>query len=54
MFQARFDSSPTWSTRVAETEPEVEQGRWGRLYFLVLAVLAMEIAGLWVVEQVFR
>jgi len=28
--------------------------RWGRLYALVLAALALEIAGLWVLERVFR
>ena len=30
------------------------QERWGRLYALVLAALALEIAGLWVLERVFR
>jgi hypothetical protein len=28
--------------------------RWGRLYALVLTVLVMEIAGLWILERVFR
>jgi len=28
--------------------------RWGRLYALVLGALAIEIAGLWVLERVFR
>ena len=35
-------------------EGEAEQGRWGWLYGLVLGVLAVEIAGLWILEQVFR
>jgi hypothetical protein len=34
---------------------ESEPGeRWARLYALVIAVLAVEIAGLWVLERVFR
>ena len=34
---------------------ESERGeRWGRLYALVIAALAVEIAGLWVLERVFR
>jgi len=34
---------------------ESEPGeRWGRLYALVIAALAVEIAGLWVLERVFR
>jgi len=28
--------------------------RWGRLYGLVLAALALEIAGLWLLEWVYR
>jgi hypothetical protein len=28
--------------------------RWDRLYALVLAALAIEIVGLWVLERVFR
>ena len=28
--------------------------RWSRLYALVLGALALEIAGLWVLEKVFR
>jgi len=28
--------------------------RWGRLYALVLGVLALEIAGLWVLARVFE
>jgi hypothetical protein len=28
--------------------------RWGRLYALLLGALALEIAGLWVLERVFR
>jgi hypothetical protein len=28
--------------------------RWRRLYFLVLGVLAVEIAALWVLARVFR
>ena len=38
--------------RGAETHGGEE--RWGRLYALVLAALALEIAGLWVLERVFR
>jgi hypothetical protein len=38
---------------VAEPAEAGEQ-RWGRLYGLVLAALALEIAGLWVLERVFR
>ena len=34
---------------------ESEPGeRWGRLYALVIAALVLEIAGLWVLERVFR
>lgn len=34
---------------------ESEPGeRWGRLYALVIAALAVEIVGLWVLERVFR
>jgi hypothetical protein len=45
--------------RVGEEVPGVEDAepgeeRWGRLYALVLAALALEIAGLWVLERVFR
>ena len=37
-------------------EPEAGPGeeRWGRLYTLVLGALAVEIAALWVLAQVFR
>ena len=37
-------------------EPEAGPGeeRWGRLYALVIGVLAVEIAALWVLGQVFR
>ena len=28
--------------------------RWGRLYALLLGALVLEIAGLWVLERVFR
>ena len=37
-------------------EPEDGPGaeRWGRLYALLLGALALEIAGLWVLERVFR
>jgi hypothetical protein len=38
---------------VAE-EPEDGGARWGRLYALLLGALALEITGLWVLEQVFR
>jgi hypothetical protein len=34
-----------------QSEPEE---RWGRLYALVIVALAVEIAGLWVLERVFR
>jgi hypothetical protein len=34
--------------------PDAEESRWGRLYGLVLGMLALEIAGLWVLELVFR
>lgn len=34
--------------RVAEKE------RWDRLYALVLGALTLEIAGLWLLERVFR
>ncbi|HEY3587668.1 MAG TPA: hypothetical protein VGK85_10975, partial [Myxococcaceae bacterium] len=54
----RSGSSPTWWTRVAEEAPGAEphdgNERWGRLYAVVLAALALEIAGLWVLERVFR
>jgi hypothetical protein len=33
---------------------EAGHQRWGQLYALVLAALALEIAGLWVLERVFR
>jgi hypothetical protein len=36
------------------TGPEREPERWGRLYALVLGVLALEIAALWMLGQVFR
>jgi hypothetical protein len=40
---------------VAEPEPgEAGEERWGRLYALLLGALALEIAGLWVLERVFR
>jgi hypothetical protein len=44
---------------VAETARGPEPGeppeqRWGRLYALVIGALALEIAGLWVLERVFR
>jgi len=32
----------------------VEKERWGRLYALVLGALTLEIAGLWLLERVFR
>ena len=35
-------------------EEKTEEGHWGRLYALVLGVLALELAGLWVLEHVFR
>jgi len=37
-------------------EPAAGPGeeRWGRLYALVIGVLAVEIAALWVLGQVFR
>jgi hypothetical protein len=35
-------------------EPHDGNERWGRLYAVVLAALALEIAGLWVLERVFR
>ena len=37
-------------------EPEAGPGeeRWGRLYALVLGVLALEIAGLWMLSRVFE
>jgi len=38
---------------VAEEVRRAEE-RWGRLYMLVLGALALEIAGLWVLERVFR
>jgi hypothetical protein len=38
----------------ASTEEEGPHGRWGRLYALVLGVLALEIAGLWVLARAFR
>jgi hypothetical protein len=38
--------------RGAETHDGEE--RWSTLYALVLAALALEIAGLWVLERVFR
>lgn len=34
--------------------PTGGQERWGRLYALLLGALALEIAGLWVLERVFR
>jgi len=34
----------------AEARPE----RWGRLYALVLGVLALEITGLWALARVFQ
>jgi hypothetical protein len=34
--------------------PGAEAERWGRLYALLLGALALEIAGLWVLERVFR
>jgi len=39
--------------RGVEGEGEGET-RWGRLYALLLGALALEIAGLWVLERVFR
>jgi len=44
---------------VAERDPEPERAeprdeRWGRLYALVIGALVLEIAGLWVLERVFR
>ena len=38
--------------RGAETHDGEE--RWSTLYALVLAALALEIIGLWVLERVFR
>ena len=38
-------------------EPELPADadtRWGRLYGLVLAALALEIAGLWLLERIYR
>lgn len=35
-------------------EPHDGNERWARLYALVLAALALEIIGLWVLERVFR
>jgi hypothetical protein len=37
----------------AERAPSAPE-RWGRLYALVLGVLALEIAALWVLARVFR
>lgn len=34
--------------------PRDGEERWGRLYAIVLAALALEIAGLWVLERIFR
>ena len=38
---------------VAEPAAPAPADRWGRLYALVLAVLALEIAGLWILARVF-
>jgi len=37
----------------AEPLPAEMDNRWGRLYGLVLAALALEIAGLWLLERVY-
>ena len=39
---------------VQGAEPEDGEARWGRLYALLLGALALEIAGLWVLERVLR
>ena len=40
---------------VPGAEPgERREERWRRLYALVLGALVLEIAGLWVLERVFR
>ena len=38
----------------AGAEPHDGEERWGRLYAVVLAALALEIAALWVLERVFQ
>jgi len=38
----------------ADAETHDGEERWSTLYALVLAALALEIAGLWVLERVFR
>jgi hypothetical protein len=42
--------------RVGEPEAQAPPSpeRWGRLYAMVLGVLALEIAGLWVLARVFE
>jgi hypothetical protein len=40
--------------RVGEPEAGPAGERWGRLYAVVIGVLALEIAALWVLGQVFR
>lgn len=44
MAESRDDAPPV----------EARQERWSRLYALVLGVLALEIAGLWVLARAFN